>query len=89
MSWHLTVVNRKGEEIASYGSIQMMDSDYYRLQGTHKGARKIAFFIKNFRQSYSVLLDRRTWEYEHIDMTEETRLELKKLCKKGNYIRVY
>jgi len=70
----------------------MMNSDHYRLQGTHKGARRIAFFIKNFRCAYStykLLSNRETWEYEYIDMTEETKRELKKLCKKGNYIRVY
>lgn len=79
MSWHLTVMNKKDEEIASYGSIQMIDSDYYRLQGTHKGARKIAFFIKNFRMKYHDI---------GLYRTDVVKKELVRLCKKGNYIKV-
>lgn len=79
MSWHLTIINKKGKEIASYGSIQMVDSDYYRLQGTHRGARRIAFFIKNFRIKYDTTGEHTAW----------VKSELISLCKKGNYIRVY
>ena len=76
MSWYLEVCNRKNKSIKGFGSVQMMDYDYYRLQGSHKTARKIAFFIKNFRMKYD----------DDLILTSEVRKELKKLCKKGNYI---
>lgn len=77
MSWYLEVCSRTGKKISGYGSVEMMPNDYYRLQGTHKSARQIAFFIKNFKMKYDV-----TGE-----LTKKVRCELKQLCKKGNYIK--